>query len=78
MPRVVAVATRRMMEKHGLKVNHVVSVEDAIDILDKAMVEGRIGADIILTDVYLKGGMTGGEQAVVGEQVGEVVVGQWG
>lgn len=59
--RVVAVATRRMMEKHGLKVNHVVSVEDAIDILDRAMVEGRIGADIILTDVYLKGGMTGGD-----------------
>lgn len=59
--RVVAVATRRMMEKHGLKVNHVVSVEDAIDILDSAKAEGRIAADIILTDVYLKGGMTGGD-----------------
>lgn len=59
--RVVAVATRRMMEKHGLKVNHVVSVEDAIDILDRAKAEGRLGADIILTDVYLKGGMTGGD-----------------
>ncbi|GMU43553.1 MAG: response regulator [Xanthomonadales bacterium] len=59
--RVVAVATRRMMEKHGLKVNHVVSVEDAIDILEKAQMEGRIGPDIILTDVYLKGGMTGGD-----------------
>ena len=59
--RVVAVATRRMMEKHGLKVNHVVSVEDAIDILENAKSEGRIAADIILTDVYLKGGMTGGD-----------------
>ena len=59
--RVVAVATRRMMEKHGIRVNHVVSVEDAIDILEKAKAEGRIGADIILTDVYLKGGMTGGD-----------------
>lgn len=59
--RVVAVATRRMMEKHGLKVNHVVSVEDAIDILEAAKAEGRMAADIILTDVYLKGGMTGGD-----------------
>jgi len=59
--RVVAVATRRMMEKHGLKVNHVVSVEEAIEILEKAKSEGRIGADIVLTDVYLKGGMTGGD-----------------
>ena len=37
------------------------SVEDAIDILDRAKAEGRLGADIILTDVYLKGGMTGGD-----------------
>lgn len=59
--RVVAVATRRMMEKHGLQVNHVVSVEDAIEILERARSEGRPGADIILTDVYLKGGMTGGD-----------------
>lgn len=60
--RVVAVATRRMMEKHGLRVNHVVSVEDAIEILDKSKAEGRVpGCDIILTDVYLKGGMTGGD-----------------
>lgn len=60
--RVVAVATRRMMEKHQLSVTHVVSVEDAIDLLDKAKAEGRVpGFDIILTDVYLKGGMTGGD-----------------
>lgn len=60
--RVVAVATRRMMEKHGLKVNHVVTVEEAIDILDKAVAEGRApGADIVLTDVYLKGALTGGD-----------------
>lgn len=59
--RVVAVATRRMMEKHGLSVNHVVSVEDALEILDKAKSEGHLGCDIILTDVYLKGGLTGGD-----------------
>lgn len=60
--RVVAVATRRMMEKHGLKVTHVVSVEDAIAHLETARAQGRgPGIDIILTDVYLKGGMTGGD-----------------
>lgn len=70
--RVVAVATRRMMEKHGLKVNHVVSVEDAIAILEQARAEGRMAADIILTDVYLKGGMTGGDllDVVRGPQFG--------
>lgn len=60
--RVVAVATRRMMEKHGLKVTHVVSVEDAIAHLETARAQGRgPGIDIILTDVYLKGGLTGGD-----------------
>ncbi len=60
--RVVAVATRRMMEKHGLTVVHFVAVEDALDYLEKARAEGRApGADIVLTDVYLKGGQTGGD-----------------
>jgi CheY-like chemotaxis protein len=60
--RVVAVATRRMMEKHGLTVAHFVTVEDALDHLEKARVEGRApGADIVLTDVYLKGDQTGGD-----------------
>lgn len=60
--RVVAVATRRMMEKHGLSVVHFVAVEDALDYLEKARAEGRApGVDIVLTDVYLKGGQTGGD-----------------
>ncbi len=70
--RVVAVATRRMMEKHGLRVTHVVSVEEAVELLEVAKREGRIpGPDIILTDVYLKGGMTGGDLL-------DVVRGQFG
>ncbi|MEO8672021.1 MAG: response regulator [Tahibacter sp.] len=60
--RVVALATRRMMEKHGLKVLHVVSVEDALAHMDTAKAQGRIpGADIVLTDVNLKGELTGGD-----------------
>jgi CheY-like chemotaxis protein len=59
--RVVALATRRILEKHGLTVHHVVSVEDALVLLDKAKGEGRVGADIVLTDVSLKGELTGGD-----------------
>lgn len=58
--KVVAMATRRMMEKHGLKVTHVISVEDALAHLDTAREQGNIpGPDVILTDVYLKSGLTG-------------------
>ena len=59
--RVVALATRRMMEKHGLKVLHDISVEDALARLETARVQGRIGADVVLTDVTLKGQLTGGD-----------------
>lgn len=60
--RVVALATRRMMEKHGLTVLHVVSVEDALALLDTAKAQGKSpGADIVLTDVNLKGELTGGD-----------------
>ncbi|WP_445145904.1 response regulator [Dyella sp. Tek66A03] len=59
--RVVALATRRILEKHGLTVHHVVSVEDALVLLDAAKAQGAVGADIVLTDVSLKGELTGGD-----------------
>lgn len=60
--RVVALATRRMLEKYGLTVLHVTSVEDAVALLETAMAQGRIpGADIVLSDVNLKGELTGGD-----------------
>ena len=58
--RVVAMATRRMLEKHGLVVTHAPSVEDALALLDQAQHEGRApGWDVVLTDVYLKGELSG-------------------
>lgn len=58
--RVVAAATRRMLEKHGLAVTHATSVDEAIEALDASRAEGRIpGPDIVLTDIYLKGGQHG-------------------
>jgi CheY-like chemotaxis protein len=59
--RVVALATRRMLEKIGLSVRHVVSVEDALAMLETDRAQGRVGADVVLTDVSLKGELTGGD-----------------
>ncbi|HET6553900.1 MAG TPA: response regulator [Dyella sp.] len=59
--RVVALATRRILEKHGLTVHHVISAEDALALLEAAREQGKVGADIVLTDVSLKGELTGGD-----------------
>ncbi len=55
--RVVALATKRMLEAQTLRVTHVASAEDAIAWLDRNM-EGE-GCDLILTDLYLNGALTG-------------------
>jgi CheY-like chemotaxis protein len=58
--RVVAMATRRMLEKHNLTVTHATGVEDAIAHLETMRAQGKVpGPDIVLTDVYLKGELTG-------------------
>jgi CheY-like chemotaxis protein len=60
--RVVALATTRMMEKFGLAVTQVTSVEAAVELLEAAKSEGRApGADLVLTDVNLKGELSGGD-----------------
>lgn len=59
--RVVALATRRMLEKYGLSVRHVISAEDALAWLETARAQDQVGADIVLTDVSLKGELTGGD-----------------
>ena len=58
--RVVALATRRMLEKHGLQVIHSTCVEDALAHLETMKAQNRVpGPDVVLTDVYLKGDLTG-------------------
>lgn len=60
--RVVAVATTRMMKKSGFNVTHVVSVEAALELLDAAVAENRApGPELVLTDVSLKGELSGGD-----------------
>ena len=59
--KVVAVATKRMLERQPLQVLHVISAEDALEHLHKfrGRRDGDVGADMVLTDVYLKGALSG-------------------
>ncbi|RNF82406.1 response regulator [Montanilutibacter psychrotolerans] len=57
--RVVALATKRMLERHGMKVLHFVGVEEALEHLDAHRGQDDIGTDVVLTDVYLKGALEG-------------------
>ena len=61
--RVVAVATKRMLERQNMQVLHVISAEDALEHLHKffGRKDGDVGADLVLSDVYLKGALSGRE-----------------
>jgi CheY-like chemotaxis protein len=58
---VVALATRRILEKYGLTVVHVASVEEALAVIDTARARGQAGVDVVLTDITLKGPLTGAD-----------------
>ena len=57
--RVVALATKRMLERHDLTVLHFVGVEDALEYLETHRGQADAGTDLVLTDVYLKGELSG-------------------
>ena len=57
--RVVALATKRMLERQQIKVLHFVSVEEALQYLEEHRGKDDPGADLVLTDVYLKGELSG-------------------
>ena len=59
--RVVAAATRRMLEKHGLVVSHVSDVEEALQRIKAMQAEGVALPDVVLTDVTLKGVLSGND-----------------
>jgi CheY-like chemotaxis protein len=59
--RVVAMATSRMLQRYGLTVHAAGSAEEAVEFLGNARDRGSIGADLVLTDVSLKGEMSGGD-----------------
>ncbi len=59
--RVVATATRRMLERQSMQVLHVISAEEGLEHLHKYIgrSDGDVGCDLLLTDVYLKGALSG-------------------
>ncbi|MGH8114597.1 MAG: response regulator [Rhodanobacteraceae bacterium] len=59
--RVVALATSRMLQHYGLTVHSAGSAEEAVELLGSAHDRGEVGADVVLTDVSLKGEMSGGD-----------------
>jgi two-component system cell cycle response regulator len=62
--RTAAMITRHIMEKHGLKITHTTTAEHALDLLEKSLPGGPNedeSFDIVITDFYLKGKMTGGD-----------------
>ena len=61
--RVVALATKRMLEAHAMVVTHVDSAEAALEFLHEHRTEEveDIGTDLLLSDVYLKGALSGHE-----------------
>ncbi len=54
-----AMVSIKMMEKHGLDIYHVQSAEEAINVLKESSNEQRF--DLVITDFYLKGYLTGGD-----------------
>ncbi len=69
--RTVAAATKRILVAQGLEVIHVTSAEDALEFLHEHRPKrdretgiepgSDVGADIVLSDVYLKGALSGRE-----------------
>ena len=69
--RTVAAATTRILVAQGLEVVHVLSAEDALEYLHehrprrdretRRELTTDVGADIVLSDVYLKGTLSGRE-----------------
>ncbi len=57
--RVVAVTTKRMLLGNGFEIEHTMTAEDALEKVRQSMQDGLCAYDLLLTDVYLKGNMTG-------------------
>jgi CheY-like chemotaxis protein len=50
-----------VLQRYGLTVHLAGSAEEAVEFLGNAREQGAVGADLVLTDVSLKGEMSGGD-----------------
>jgi len=56
-----AALVSRIMERHGLQVTHTVSAEQALEFLLQSTQDNGTQFDIVVTDFFLKGALTGGD-----------------
>ncbi|MEJ2344124.1 MAG: diguanylate cyclase [Gammaproteobacteria bacterium] len=62
--RTAATVTCHIMERHGLKVTHTTTAEQALELLTQTRAGSARetdGFDIVMTDFFLKGRLTGGD-----------------
>ncbi len=59
--RTAALVATRIFQKHGLKVTHLLSAEEAYRELQLDREQGQQRFDIVVTDFNLEGAMTGGD-----------------
>lgn len=59
--KTAAAVTEKMLEKQGLKVTHVTNAEEGLSILIANDHDGENDFDLVITDFYLMGKMTGGD-----------------
>lgn len=59
--RTSAIPTKNTLEQHGLAVTHVTSAEQGLKLIDQSRCKQGSGYDLVITDFYLDGEMTGGD-----------------
>lgn len=59
--RTAAAMTSRILERHGLKLTHVLSAEEGLVLLQQMRAGEGEPFDVVVTDLYLKDEMTGGD-----------------
>lgn len=59
--RTTAAVVMRMLEKHGLQVEHTPTAERALELLGADAEDPERRFDMVVTDFYLKGALTGGD-----------------
>jgi two-component system cell cycle response regulator len=59
--KTAAMMTMRILEKHGLDITHVLSAEEGLALMQKMHRGEGERFDIVVTDLYLKDEMTGGD-----------------
>ena len=59
--KTAATVTCKLLEKQGLKVTHVTSAEEGLELLQSHEHDGINSYDLVITDFYLMGKLTGGD-----------------